>query len=432
MTDQNKTKDQLISELQELRQQITHLQQTIDKQSIEMVRQPSQILQDMIDAIPASIFAKDVEGRLIVANETAKTLFQAESGNLIGNYEHEFFSPEKAEKIRQTDLEVLATGNLIEYDEEIQLSNDDIAIFHTLKFLLYDEQAEVYGIGSLATDITDSQLTPHTLATGEKRFRGIVEQVSDLITQVDAEGRFTYVNQMARSVFGVPEDECIGLLAFDFIHPDDREVTRQAFMGWLANKESHVSFENRQVNQKTGQIFNMLWNINLYYDEEDHLTAATSIAHDITALKQVEAEQKALQQELIAAQQWSIQELSTPIIPVMDQIIVLPLIGSIDSRRAKDLMRTLLRGISEQRAKIVILDITGVPIIDTGVAGHLDKTIQAARLKGARTIVTGISDAVAETIIDLGVDWSNLETLRDLQTGLTVAFNNLGITLTHQ
>jgi rsbT co-antagonist protein RsbR len=92
-------------------------------------------------------------------------------------------------------------------------------------------------------------------------------------------------------------------------------------------------------------------------------------------------------------------------------------------------MRTLLTGIREHRAKVAILDITGVPIVDSGVANHLGKTIQAARLKGAHTIVTGISDAVAETIVELGLDWSNLETVSNLQTGLLIALDSLGIKL---
>ncbi|MFL7794505.1 MAG: STAS domain-containing protein, partial [Anaerolineae bacterium] len=99
-------------------------------------------------------------------------------------------------------------------------------------------------------------------------------------------------------------------------------------------------------------------------------------------------------------------------------VIVMPLIGSIDTLRARDVTRSLLAGIREHKAKVVILDITGVPIVDSGVAAYLNKTVQAARLKGARTIVTGISEAVAETIVDLGIDWSGIETLRDLRTGL--------------
>jgi DNA-binding LacI/PurR family transcriptional regulator/anti-anti-sigma regulatory factor len=148
-----------------------------------------------------------------------------------------------------------------------------------------------------------------------------------------------------------------------------------------------------------------------------------------TELKRETAERERLQQEVIEAQRRAIQELATPIIPIMDRIIVMPLIGSIDTIRARDITRSLLAGIREHRAKVVILDITGVPIVDSGVADHLNKTVQAARLKGARTIVTGISDAVAETIVDLGIDWSSIETLFDLQTGLVAALDSLGIKL---
>jgi rsbT co-antagonist protein RsbR len=105
----------------------------------------------------------------------------------------------------------------------------------------------------------------------------------------------------------------------------------------------------------------------------------------------------------------------------MEHIIIMPLIGSIDTVRARDITRALLAGIREHEAKAVILDITGVPIVDSGVAAYLNKTVLAARLKGVHPIITGISEEVAETIVDLGIDWSGVETLRDLQTGLRVA-----------
>jgi anti-anti-sigma regulatory factor len=147
-------------------------------------------------------------------------------------------------------------------------------------------------------------------------------------------------------------------------------------------------------------------------------------------LQRETAERERLQQEVIDAQKRAIQELSAPVIPVMERILVMPLIGSIDTMRARDITRSLLAGIREHRAKVIILDITGVPIVDSGVADHLNKTIQAARLKGAQTIVVGISDTVAETIVDLGIDWGSVETLSDLRTGLVVALNRLGIKLT--
>jgi rsbT co-antagonist protein RsbR len=98
--------------------------------------------------------------------------------------------------------------------------------------------------------------------------------------------------------------------------------------------------------------------------------------------------------------------------------------------RAREITRALLTGIRQHRAKVVILDITGVPVVDSDVASHLNKTIQTARLKGARTVVTGISDAVAETIVDLGIDWGNIETVSDLQTGLRITLEKMGLRIT--
>lgn len=132
----------------------------------------------------------------------------------------------------------------------------------------------------------------------------------------------------------------------------------------------------------------------------------------------------------IKRQEATIAELATPIIPLFDRIIAMPLVGVVDTARAKELMRALLRGIRQYRAKLVILDVTGVPLVDTAVADHLHKTLLAARLKGVDTIVTGISDAVAETIVDLGVDWSSVRTMSDLQVGLVEALHTLGYRLT--
>lgn len=153
------------------------------------------------------------------------------------------------------------------------------------------------------------------------------------------------------------------------------------------------------------------------------------LVDSFTAQQQLQQESLAVQQETLETQKQLIQELSTPVIPVMDQIIIMPLVGSIDSLRARDITRSLLAGISQHKAKIVILDVTGVPIVDSGVANHLNKAIRAAKLKGADTIISGISTTVAETIVDLGIDWSNVTTLSNLQRGLTVALRSLGIKL---
>ena len=188
-------------------------------------------------------------------------------------------------------------------------------------------------------------------------------------------------------------------------------------------QEAAFSEEDISVMQTMAdQLANAIANARLYEQAQRAYSEVERQVQERTAeLKREQEESARLQQEVIEAQQRAIQELSTPIIPVMEHVIVMPLIGSIDTMRARDVTRKLLAGIREHRARVVILDITGVPIVDSGVAVYLNRTIQAARLKGARTIVTGISEAVAETIVDLGIDWSGIETLRDLRTGLRAA-----------
>ena len=154
------------------------------------------------------------------------------------------------------------------------------------------------------------------------------------------------------------------------------------------------------------------------------------VSSDITARKTAEAERERLQQQLIEQQRQTIRALSTPIIPLLDRIIVVPLVGALDTTRARDLVRNLLAGITRFRAKIVILDITGVPEVDTAVTGYLDLAVQSARLKGAKTIITGMSDQVVAAVVELGVDWGHIAALPDLQSGLTAALAEVGLALT--
>jgi anti-anti-sigma regulatory factor/HAMP domain-containing protein len=169
----------------------------------------------------------------------------------------------------------------------------------------------------------------------------------------------------------------------------------------------------------------------------DHLnTLVGNLQHNIEQIeraehiaRQTEDEQNRLRQQILDTQRELLEQLAAPLIPLDTGIVVMPLVGSVDTARARDITRTMLRGISQHRAQTVILDISGVPVVDSGVAHHLDQSIQAARLKGARTIVTGISNPVVQTVVDLGLDWSDIETARDLRNGLRIAYRHQGLKL---
>jgi len=131
-------------------------------------------------------------------------------------------------------------------------------------------------------------------------------------------------------------------------------------------------------------------------------------------------------ERIISQQQDAIRELSTPVLQVRDGLLILPIIGMIDSQRAKQLTDGLLRAIRANRARMVVMDITGVAAVDSKVANHLIQTIAAARLMGSTVIITGLSADVAQALVALGVDLGKITTTGDLQGGLDEAERLLG------
>ena len=131
-------------------------------------------------------------------------------------------------------------------------------------------------------------------------------------------------------------------------------------------------------------------------------------------------------ERVIREQQEAIRELSTPVLQVRDRLLILPIIGMLDSPRARQLTEQLLGAIQANRARVVVIDITGVAAIDRAVANHLVQTVEAARLMGASTIITGLSSKIAQTLVDLGVDLAMMKTVGDLQGGLEEAERLLG------
>ena len=151
--------------------------------------------------------------------------------------------------------------------------------------------------------------------------------------------------------------------------------------------------------------------------------AANRIANTV-AVSFVEERERVIRQ-----QQDSIRELSTPVLQVRERLLILPIIGVLDSLRARQLTEQLLRGIRTHRAKVVVIDITGVAEIDEVVANHLVRTVDASRLMGAGVIITGLSSEIAETLVTIGVDLGKMNTVGDLQGGIEEAERLLGFTV---
>lgn len=134
--------------------------------------------------------------------------------------------------------------------------------------------------------------------------------------------------------------------------------------------------------------------------------------------------QARLQGEIIQAQAAAIQELSSPLMPISDDVLVMPLIGSIDTARAQQILERLLVGVTDHHAHTIIMDITGVPVVDTQVANVLIQAAQGVRLLGARAVLTGIRPEIAQTLVGLGVDLGSIVTRSNLQMGVAYALQS--------
>ncbi len=131
-------------------------------------------------------------------------------------------------------------------------------------------------------------------------------------------------------------------------------------------------------------------------------------------------------ERIIREQQEALRELSTPVLQVRERLLILPIIGVIDSQRARQLTEQLLHGIRANRARVVVIDITGVAAMDSSVANHLVLTVEASRLLGAAVIVTGLSPEIAQTLVKIGVNLGKMHTVGDLQGGIEEAERVLG------
>ena len=145
-----------------------------------------------------------------------------------------------------------------------------------------------------------------------------------------------------------------------------------------------------------------------------------------------EAVGQAVLQDTIAQQRATISELQTPVIQVWEGILALPIVGTVDTARAQDMTEALLERIVATGSEIVLLDITGVPVVDTAVARHLLETVSAARLLGADVLIVGLSSRTAMTLVQLGIDLSHVTTRATLAKGLEFAFRRLGLAVVGQ
>ncbi len=283
-------------------------------------------------------------------------------------------------------------------------------------------RAPMGGVIWQLADVTRWQLAESEATRLWQQFRDAVESITDGFALFDSDDRLVFCNRRFREIYSLSADQITPGRSFAEIVRAGVErgqyaeaVGREA--AFIAERmESHASAEPVEHQLNDGRWVRAV-------DRPMAGGGIVGIRTDITTLRRAEEfrRQSAEQEATIRAQAVLLAELSTPLLRIGAGALVLPLVGSLDSYRAGRVVETLLHTIEEQRTDLVILDITGVPIVDTQVANVLLQTARAVRLLGARIVLTGIRPDVAQTIVALGVDLGDIITKADLQEGIKYA-----------
>ncbi len=259
-------------------------------------------------------------------------------------------------------------------------------------------------------------------------YRLLVESVKDYaIILVDPEGKVCSWNEGAHRIKGYTANEILGKHLSVFYTPEDVRSGKTEKELASAAKEGRFEDEGWRV-RKGGTRFWANVVITALYNEDGNLRGFAKVTRDMTERKQAEEAlaQKAASEALSRRAQ-EILDISTPVVQVWEGIILAPIIGTLDSQRTQQLTEKILNGIVETRSTVALIDITGVPAVDTQTARHLIESITAVRLLGADVILTGIRPAIAQTLVHLGIDLSGVTTRSSLSSGLRAAMERLGL-----
>ncbi|NJK81249.1 MAG: PAS domain-containing protein [Chloroflexaceae bacterium] len=301
------------------------------------------------------------------------------------------------------------------HSEDYAMLPDGAHIYQAMKFPLRDATGTIYGVGGISTDVTTLKRTAEALRSNQALLQGIMDNSPAAIFVKDYDGRFLLVNSNTSQLVGLTPDELVGRIDAEVFPPENTFKWRKAEHAVWESRKVLVSRDTADFPDGTHYYLSVKFPL---FDRDGNIYATGAISTDITDIVRAEEERAQFQQQIIAAQQQALHEISTPLIPIARGVVVMPLIGSIDSNRAQQVLETLLEGIAHYQAEIVLLDITGVRVVDSQIASTMLRAARAVKLLGASVRITGIQPAIAQTLVRLGVDLADIQTHSTLETGI--------------
>jgi len=250
----------------------------------------------------------------------------------------------------------------------------------------------------------------------------IVESSDDAIYGKALDGTVLSWNRGAERIYGYSAEEIVGRPVSILVPPTKPDEVPQ-ILERVKRGERVSHFETTRV-RKDGEVIDVSLNVSPILDASGKIIGASTTAREITEQKKM--------REALTQRAKEILDVSTPVLQVWEGVVVAPFIGTLDTQRAQQFMERLLDKIVETNSSVALLDVTGVPAIDTRTAQHLIETITSVRLLGAQAVLTGVRPAIAQTLAHLGINLADVVTRSSLAAGLRVALDVLHLKITRQ
>ena len=348
-----------------------------------------------------------LDGTVISANENFLSIFDYELDEVVGQHHRMFCDPEYAESDAYAEFWNKLGRGEFHAEEFKRLAKGGRELWLQASYNpVFDDDGKPLRVVKFATDVTASKLQ---LAEYEGKIRAINR--AQAVIEFELDGTVITANENFLHIFGYSLDEVVGKHHRIFCDPGYAESPEYAQFWQKLSRGEYDADEFKRISKDGAEIW-LQASYNPIFDIEGRPLKVVKFASDIT----VEVQKRSM----------ALLEMSTPVTKIWDGVLFAPIVGIVDSKRSGDIMDKALSSIADTRASTLLLDIGGVAVVDTAVANHLIKIARAAVLMGCKTIISGISPAIAQTIAELGIDMGAIQTTSTIESALRDA-----ITRTH-
>lgn len=398
------------------------------KHSQDALKESERRLADIINFLPDPTFVIDKDGKVIAWNHAIETMTGVKAKEILGkgNYEYSLLfygqripilidlvlRPQEEIHRRYDDIK-MRDGTLIGEAYLPNLRGKRIYFMGTAA-ALYDSKGNVVGAIESMRDITDRKNADDKLYNSQQMLQLVLDTIPQRVFWKDRNFSYLGCNKsFASDVWLDHPSDIIGKNDFDLRWSDAAQMYRDGDQSVMESDTSRLNFEEIEIKPDGSQIWLRKSKVPLH-DQQANVIGVLGIYEDITEHKQAE---EILQHH----HAHEIMEVSTPVVQLWEGVLAVPLIGTLDSERTQRITERLLNRIVETDSVFAIIDLTGVPMVDTQTGRHLIDTIAAVRLLGTQALLTGIRPEIAQTLVHLGIEMTGVVTRPSLASGLRYA-----------